>query len=407
MHRLIFTLSFIFNHGRPRVPQIVAARRPPKTPLVIFLALIASTCGSLPSACADEDLAAALKAVASVGPAGVNQASAARAMRTLNAATATDVPKILEAMDDSNVISQNWLRSAIVSIADREEDLPRDEITAYFSDTNHSPMGRLVAFELLSEGNEAWANEMIPELINDPSMPLRRKAVDRLIRDAAELVESDQVTAIGKLGFALNKARDVAQVQTIANQLGSLGVNVNLQKQLGFLNRWQIVGTFDNKDMAGFDVVHGPEQSLDQLDLTSSYQAMTGEATWQKVTTDDPTGNVDLNSLIGKLKGGIAYAYTTFNSDSAQVVDLRIGTANATKVWVNGELVMSNEIYHNSNSIDKFIGQAQLKKGENQILIKVCQNEQTESWAQDWQFQFRVCDATGKPILDATAAKTE
>ena len=59
---------------------------------------------------------------------------------------------------------------------------------------------------------------------------------------------------------------------------------------------------------------------------------------------------------------------------------------------------MSNEIYHNSNSVDKFSGDVQLLDGENEILIKVCQNEQTEPWAQDWQFQFRICDQSGKAI---------
>jgi hypothetical protein len=31
-------------------------------------------------------------------------------------------------------------------------------------------------------------------------------------------------------------------------------------------------------------------------------------------------------------------------------------------------------------------------------VVKVCQNEQTEPWAQNWAFQLRLCDATGKAI---------
>jgi hypothetical protein len=40
-----------------------------------------------------------------------------------------------------------------------------------------------------------------------------------------------------------------------------------------------------------------------------------------------------------------------------------------------------------------------LKKGANQILVKCCQNEQTETWTVEWEFQLRVCDATGTAIL--------
>ena len=37
--------------------------------------------------------------------------------------------------------------------------------------------------------------------------------------------------------------------------------------------------------------------------------------------------------------------------------------------------------------------------GTNVILLKICQNEQTESWAQDWEFQLRVCDGLGTAVL--------
>jgi hypothetical protein len=40
-----------------------------------------------------------------------------------------------------------------------------------------------------------------------------------------------------------------------------------------------------------------------------------------------------------------------------------------------------------------------MKAGRNVILVKICQNEQTEEWAQVWQFQLRVCDPTGNAIL--------
>jgi len=31
--------------------------------------------------------------------------------------------------------------------------------------------------------------------------------------------------------------------------------------------------------------------------------------------------------------------------------------------------------------------------------VKVCQDGQTKDWTKEWQFQFRVCDATGTAIL--------
>jgi len=40
-----------------------------------------------------------------------------------------------------------------------------------------------------------------------------------------------------------------------------------------------------------------------------------------------------------------------------------------------------------------------LKMGANTILLKVCQNEDVQDWTREWEFQLRVCDATGTAIL--------
>ena len=42
----------------------------------------------------------------------------------------------------------------------------------------------------------------------------------------------------------------------------------------------------------------------------------------------------------------------------------------------------------------------------NAILLKICQNEQTEEWAQDWKYQIRVCDSAGAAILPSPTAAT-
>ena len=78
---------------------------------------------------------------------------------------------------------------------------------------------------------------------------------------------------------------------------------------------------------------------------------------------------------------------------------MRLGCINAHKVWVNGELAGTNHVYHTGMEIDQYKFSVKLKAGLNTILLKVCQNEQTEPWAQRWQFQLRVCDDLGGAIL--------
>ena len=48
--------------------------------------------------------------------------------------------------------------------------------------------------------------------------------------------------------------------------------------------------------------------------------------------------------------------------------------------------------------MDYHVGKGVLKTGENTVVVKVCQNNQTDSWAQRCQFHARDCDSTGGPI---------
>ena len=68
-------------------------------------------------------------------------------------------------------------------------------------------------------------------------------------------------------------------------------------------------------------------------------------------------------------------------------------------MWVNGTLLFSRDEYHRGKTrIDQFIIEGKLQEGENEILLKVCQNEQTQSWTKQWEFNFRITDRTGSAI---------
>jgi hypothetical protein len=126
-----------------------------------------------------------------------------------------------------------------------------------------------------------------------------------------------------------------------------------------------------------------------------------GEVAWEKYTTEDDYGVMNIAKKTAPHKGAVTYGYTTFSADKARQIELRLGTPNAWKLWVNGELVFAREEYHRGTQLDQYKVRAKLKQGTNSILIKVCQNEQTEDWAQDWKFQIRACDSSGAAVLPA------
>lgn len=363
------------------------------TPLLGMLAITANVHG-------DSQIDSLLEKIRAVGSQGKGHREAIAAMQHLSNRQASELPQILAGMDDAGPLAANWIRAAVETIAQRasanETQLPVKSLESFLADTSHAPRARSLAYQLLLQADPAARQRWIPEFLDDPSLELRRESVARAIQQATALIEKDKNSAVAAFRRTLDSARDIDQIKAIAQALRDQGETVDLPRHFGFVMNWQLIAPFDNTDTKGFDVAYPPEE---KVDLTARLNGKDGEVAWTEHTTTDEFGNVDLNSALGKHKGAIGYAYTEFFSDKPQDVELRLGCINANKIWLNGKLLSANEVYHARTEIDQYVGTGRLSKGRNTILLKICQNEQEESWAQDWKFQLRVCDQYGTAVL--------
>ena len=66
------------------------------------------------------------------------------------------------------------------------------------------------------------------------------------------------------------------------------------------------------------------------------------------------------------------------SSETERPIEIRAASNNAVRIWLNGKEIYFREEYHHGMEIDQHIGKGILKAGRNEILIKVCQNEQTD-----------------------------
>jgi hypothetical protein len=339
-----------------------------------------------------------IKAVQNEG--GGNEAAAA-AWKQIIQGDATSVVPVLEAMNGSNGLASNWLISAAQAIVDREltngNALPLEQLGAFLMDTRQEARARRLAFELIQRVDPETAQKLVPGMINDPSNALRRDAVAGLLDEAEAMVEAEKKPAASIVyRQALGAARDIDQVESASKALQELGQKVDLPKHFGFLMHWSVVGPFDNTERKGFDTVFPPEEGVD---LTGEYDGKAGKVSWSRLATSDNYGMVDVNKAYGPLKEVTAYAFTEYESPSDQPAQLRLGCKNAWKIWLNGELVFARDEYHRGIRIDQYQLPVNLQKGKNTLLVKLCQNEQEEDWTVQWQFQLRVCDATGTALL--------
>ncbi len=361
------------------------------------------------------DVGPLVKQVLAVGPKGAGHREAIAAIGQLSKADAEQLPEILAAMNDANPLSMNWLRVTVEAVAQRTladgGKLPVEMLEQFLADTANEPRSRRLAYELILRADSGAEKRLVPGFLNDPSLELRRDAVAmKLDKAESSLKGNEKQAAIENFREALTAARDLAQIKTASDRLRELGQAVDLPSHFGFVMRWQLIGPFDNTGKSGFDVSYPPEKTVEldgqykggaaELQSDLKVDGLTLERLrWFPHTTNDEHGLVDLNAALGKCKGAIVYAYTEFVADKQQDAELRMGTANGNKIWLNGKLIADNEVYHARMELDQYVGRGQLKKGTNQILVKICQNEQTEDWAQRWDFQLRVCDKNGTAIL--------
>lgn len=335
-----------------------------------------------------------------------DQSKLAAAWRQVSSLPAEQLTTVLAAMKDCGPLADNWLRAAVDTIAERERSagrpLPGEQLEAFVLDRTQGPRARRLAFQWLATVDKTANARLIPGMLDDHSLELRYLAVAAQIEQASKLSGSPAASAYR---VALEAARDLDQLQACAKALEKHDIKINVAEQLGYITNWQLIGIFDNKDRAGFAAVFPPER---ELNFAAKYDGLGKQVGWIEHHTDHKLGKVDLNKVYGEIKEVIAYAAGEVTVDRPVVAEVRFSCIAAVKVWVNGKMVADHEIYHSGSRFDQYAATVPLQAGRNTILVKVCQNEQTQSWANVWDFSLRVCDASGGRILPrATSAKPE
>lgn len=362
----------------------------------LFLASLLPVAVSAPAFAADDIVARSIAAIQSVDREGKNNEDAATAWKSLASQGIAALFPTLEAVDDARPIAGNWLRTAAEAIAEREvkakRPLPAAQLEAFARNTKFAGSARVLAYELLASQDKTAPARLLAGFLNDPCNALRREAV------AASL---DKLKS-GKPGKAnleklLRFARDLDQVETIAKKLeNDFQTRVSLTEHFAFIAEWQVIGPFESKEGKALQVRHRPEE---KIAFEEKLKGKGGkDVAWTAFSSREKYAWVDFNKALGKNHDAAGYAAAVLIAAKETPVEVRVGSPNALQIFLNGEKLFEREEYHHGATMDYHVGRGKLKAGSNMLLVKVCQNNQRDAWAQSWQFQARVCDAAGAPL---------
>ena len=353
----------------------------------LVLALLLAT----PALAADP--APDLRAILAVGKEGGGNPEAAAAWKRLVAAGPDALVPTLTAFDAATPAAANWLRSAATAIADAEvtakRPLPADALKAFVKDDKRKPDARRIAYELYAAAAPAEAGNLLAGLVNDPEPALRREAIAERLARAGKVGPEALAAAQKEL---VPFARDRDQLESLAKALDQGGSKFNKTTHLNYVTQWLVAGPFDNADATGYAKAYPPEAKVDPK---AEYAGKLGPVTWKPLQSGDEYGVIDLNAELGKVKFAIAYAYAVVEAPAATPIEVRATSPNALQVFLNGKKIYDRDAYHNGRAPDAHVARGKLKAGRNELLLKVCQDDQKQPWAQGWEFAARLCDATG------------
>ncbi len=160
---------------------------------------------------------------------------------------------------------------------------------------------------------------------------------------------------------------------------------------LGFVNSFKIIGPFGRKGLDTFNQVFPPEQ---ELDFNAAYPGSVGDVHWQTASVDSK-GYLDFLKFLSPSDWVCAYACCKVISPKAVPAQLRLGTNDTGTLWFNGQKLLSKNI-ERSAAPDSDILPVRLKRGENTILIKVCNTEI------NWGLYLRITENHAHPLKNLT-----
>ncbi|MHC4974676.1 MAG: vWA domain-containing protein [Planctomycetota bacterium] len=155
----------------------------------------------------------------------------------------------------------------------------------------------------------------------------------------------------------------------------------------GRIDAWWIIGPFNARTQKGWADPKFPEK---EIDLAREHEFDKRSARWKRVQANR-RGIVDLNRQFTPRDKVAAYAYAEVFVDQARDAQLRVGSNDGVRCWVNGVLVHSNLIERKYKADEDRVD-VHFAAGVNRLLVKVCDIKGA------WQFSVRLTTKAGAPL---------
>ncbi len=145
------------------------------------------------------------------------------------------------------------------------------------------------------------------------------------------------------------------------------------------LDKWYLIGPFDNSDGRGFTAAYPPER---EIQLDKEYEGKKQQKVrWREMPFQDGQVQSLLPHFADKTFG-VAYLYRAIHAPAAMQLPISLGSDDTLTVWLNGEKIHEENVYR-ACAADQVRLTLSLRPGVNHLLLKICQGDG------EWAFYFR------------------
>jgi len=182
---------------------------------------------------------------------------------------------------------------------------------------------------------------------------------------------------------------------------GPFDFSANWMDEPGFISNWLIVGPFPNPgerpDNNGFNVDYLKNYSGEAGCVPTNGMEIKIDANvvkwlpYKATATDISFFDVEHLKLEPQQEDILVYCACWLDCDSDKDVEVRVGSDDGYKLWLNHKFVAEQNVYR-AMEMDQETYKVKLNKGMNLVLIKV-----TQDWG-EFSFMLRVVGADGKAV---------
>ncbi|MBK8976393.1 MAG: DUF3857 domain-containing protein [Planctomycetes bacterium] len=185
----------------------------------------------------------------------------------------------------------------------------------------------------------------------------------------------------------------------LSRAAGAVAELLELTRELGYLQSWQVLGPFDNERGGRFGRTDVPALCAD---FDAVHEGARRPVAWRRAPVDVlPGGYVDLDAMLRPNDQVLALAAVALlTAESGRTVALHLGSDEAVGVWLNGVRLLSRDVRRPFRP-DQDAVALPLQAGANLLVLEIGEQEG------EFGFAARVVELDGSPLLDDVTSSAD